>query len=604
MTTLIQYLQYLLNGITLGAIYALIALGYTMVYGILKFINFAHGDILMVGAYAGLFIFTFLLGESTNAAWMLIAFFIAMLLSMAFCALLGMFIERVAYKPLRNANRLAPAIGVSFILSNGAAWLFGAQSRRFPYPFDDTPISIAGLAITPHQILTVLVSVIMMVVLTVFVNKTKMGKAMRATSLDQSTSELMGIDVNKVISLTFAIGSALAAVGGILAAFDFRVYASMGTMTGLKAFVAAVIGGIGNIQGAMLGGLLLGILESIGAPLFGLCGSDHHPACKAGWNSRQEREGEGIMLNFFQLIIIYAGIYALMAIGQNCITGNTGMLSLCHAGFFCIGSYATGIICKTLGLSFWFSLPVAALCSAVVGFLIGVPTLRLKGDYLCIATLGLGEIIRNIATNVNPVGMMAIPRAELFGYQFSSRNKITFIILVWCFVLIAYFLFRQLAHSRIGRAMIAAREDEVAAQSNGINVAKYKIGSFTLGAAIGGTAGCFATAYTLTVQPGSYTFMVSVMVLCMVVLGGMGNLKGVILGAFIIEFIQYFPQLVGLSSVIPAQASQIIYGLVLVIMMICRPQGILGRDNYRYGDPRSLREKIRDSFKRPSKKEA
>ena len=144
----------------------------------------------------------------------------------------------------------------------------------------------------------------------------------------------------------------------------------------------------------------------------------------------------------------------------------------------------------------------------------------------------------------------------------------------------------------------------IAAQSNGINVAKYKIGSFTLGAAIGGTAGCFATAYTLTVQPGSYTFMVSVMVLCMVVLGGMGNLKGVILGAFIIEFIQYFPQLVGLSSVIPAQASQIIYGLVLVIMMICRPQGILGRDNYRYGDPRSLREKIRDSFKRPSKKEA
>ena len=310
------------------------------------------------------------------------------------------------------------------------------------------------------------------------------------------------------------------------------------------------------------------------------------------------------MLNFFQLIIIYAGIYALMAIGQNCITGNTGMLSLCHAGFFCIGSYATGIICKTLGLSFWFSLPVAALCSAAVGFLIGVPTLRLKGDYLCIATLGLGEIIRNIATNVNPVGMMAIPRAELFGYQFSSRNKITFIILVWCFVLIAYFLFRQLAHSRIGRAMIAVREDEVAAQSNGINVAKYKIGSFTLGAAIGGTAGCFATAYTLTVQPGSYTFMVSVMVLCMVVLGGMGNLKGVILGAFIIEFIQYFPQLVGLSSVIPAQASQIIYGLVLVIMMICRPQGILGRDNYRYGDPRSFKEKIRDSFKRPSKKEA
>ena len=273
MNTLIQYLQYFLNGITLGAIYALIALGYTMVYGILKFINFAHGDILMIGAYTGLLTYTALLGESTNAAWMLISFFIAMLLSMAFCAVLGMFIEKVAYKPLRNANRLAPllsAIGVSFILSNGAAWMFGTQSRSFPYPFDDTPIVIAGLSITPHQILTIAVSIIMMIVLTSFVNRTRMGKAMRATSLDQPTSELMGIDVNRVISMTFAIGSALAAVGGILASFDFRVYASMGTMTGLKAFVAAVIGGIGNIQGAMLGGIILGILESVGAPLLGI----------------------------------------------------------------------------------------------------------------------------------------------------------------------------------------------------------------------------------------------------------------------------------------------------------------------------------------------
>ena len=270
MTTLIQYLQYLLNGITLGAIYALIALGYTMVYGILKFINFAHGDILMVGAFIGLIVYEALLGTSTSPVWMMAAFFIAMIVSMVLSALLGMFIERVAYKPLRNANRLAPllsAIGVSFILSNGAAWIFGTQSRRFPYPFDNTPITFGGISITPHQILMLVVSVVMMVLLAFFVNKTRMGKAMRATSLDQPTSALMGINVNRVISLTFAIGSALAAVGGILAAFDFRVYPSMGTMTGLKAFVAAVIGGIGSIPGAMIGGILLGILEAVGAPL-------------------------------------------------------------------------------------------------------------------------------------------------------------------------------------------------------------------------------------------------------------------------------------------------------------------------------------------------
>ena len=189
----------------------------------------------------------------------------------------------------------------------------------------------------------------------------------------------------------------------------------------------------------------------------------------------------------------------MMAIGQNCITGYTGMLSLCHAGFFCIGSYATAIMCKTMGLSFWLSLPVAAIAAGIIGFLIGVPTLRLKRDYLCIATLGLGEIIRNVATNINPVGYNSIPRVTLFGYQFASRNKLAFIVLIWVFVLIFYLLFQRLAHSRIGRAMTAVREDEVAAASNGINVTAYKIISFVLGAAVGGVAGCFQTAYTLTV---------------------------------------------------------------------------------------------------------
>ncbi len=270
MQTLTIYLQYIVNGLTLGSIYALIALGYTMVYGILKFINFAHGDILMVGAFIGLLCYQMLIPDGAVGIVPMLAFFLSIIISMVLCGILGMFIERVAYKPLRNANRLAPllsAIGVSFILSNGAAWIFGTQSRRFPYPFDNSPIRIGGVSITPHQILTLIVSILMMVLLATFVSKTRMGKAMRATSIDRATAELMGIDVNKVISLTFAVGSALAAVGGILASFDFRVYPSMGTMTGLKAFVAAVMGGIGNISGAMVGGILLGILESVGAPL-------------------------------------------------------------------------------------------------------------------------------------------------------------------------------------------------------------------------------------------------------------------------------------------------------------------------------------------------
>jgi branched-chain amino acid transport system permease protein len=268
-----EFFQHLMNGLTLGGIYALIALGYTMVYGILKFINFAHGDILMVGAYIGLFVFDGLRGNAPLGAWTFISFFIAMLVSMVSCGLLGMAIERIAYKPLRKATRLAPllsAIGVSFILSNSAAWMFGTQSRKLNYPFDNTPIDIHGVVITPHQILILVVSLIMMVSLKLFVDRSRMGKAMRATSLDQDTAMLMGINVNQVISLTFIIGSALAATGGMLIALDYKVYPTMGTMTGLKAFVAAVVGGIGNISGAMFGGILLGLLETFGVAIFGI----------------------------------------------------------------------------------------------------------------------------------------------------------------------------------------------------------------------------------------------------------------------------------------------------------------------------------------------
>ncbi len=272
MGSIAEFFQHLMNGMTLGGIYALIALGYTMVYGILKFINFAHGDILMIGSYLGLFTFNLIRGQ-TLGPWTLVAFFIAMIAGMIFSAGLGMIIERVAYKPLRKATRLAPllsAIGVSFILSNMAAWMWGTRSRKLEYPFDNTPLHIGGVSITPHQILILIVVVVMMISLKLFVDRSRVGKAMRATSLDQDTAKLMGIEADKIISITFAIGSALAATAGFLIALEIKVYPSMGTMTGLKAFVAAVVGGIGNISGAMLGGILLGLLETFGVALLGI----------------------------------------------------------------------------------------------------------------------------------------------------------------------------------------------------------------------------------------------------------------------------------------------------------------------------------------------
>lgn len=271
--SLTDFFQHLINGFSTGCIYALIALGYTMVYGILKFINFAHGEILMMGTYGGFYVYYFLISKNSSPSYMLFSFFIAMVVGAFISAFLGVFIERIAYRPLRRAPRLSPlltAIGVSIILMNVASLLFGTQPRRFNYPFDNNPFSILGVNITPHQMLIFFVSLCLMFFLKMFVDKTRSGKAMRATSENMDAASLMGINVDFIISLTFAIGSALAAIAGILTALEYKLYPTMGTMAGIKAFIAAVIGGIGNIGGAMLGGILLGVLETLGPVILGI----------------------------------------------------------------------------------------------------------------------------------------------------------------------------------------------------------------------------------------------------------------------------------------------------------------------------------------------
>lgn len=250
------FIQQILNGLHIGSIYALIALGYTMVYGIVKLINFAHGDIMMVGAYI---------------AFMMLTVFnlplpVAIIISMASCALIGMGIEKIAYKPLRNAPRmwaLITAIGMSFFLETLFTILFGASSKPFP-TISLPPIQVGSLQVSKIMLISLGLSLLLMLALELFIKKTKLGKAMRAASEDASAAALMGISVNKTISIAFAIGSALGAMGGILFAMAYpQIKPLMGVMPGLKAFIAAVLGGIGIIPGAMLGGFLLGIIESL-----------------------------------------------------------------------------------------------------------------------------------------------------------------------------------------------------------------------------------------------------------------------------------------------------------------------------------------------------
>ena len=263
-------LQQILNGLVLGSVYALVALGYTMVYGILQLINFAHGDVLMIGAMVGVTVVTLLAGSGLPGPMLLLA---ALAAAIPVCVLLSLFIERVAYRPLRNAPRLAPlitAIGVSIVIQTVAMIVWKPNPIVFPDLLPTDPVHIFGAILAPKQILILVVAAVMMVGLMLLVNRTKLGRAMRATAENPRIAGLMGVNANQVIAATFAIGAALAAVAGVLVAMNYNIAQfSMGFIPGLKAFTAAVLGGIGNLAGAVLGGLLLGIIESLGAGYIG-----------------------------------------------------------------------------------------------------------------------------------------------------------------------------------------------------------------------------------------------------------------------------------------------------------------------------------------------
>ncbi len=252
-----QFLQQIINGLSIGSVYALIALGYTMVYGIIRLINFAHGDIFMFGAYAGMILIT-----NFN-----LPIYIAFPLAMAITALFGVVIERVAYKPLRNSTRTAAlitAIGVSFLIQNGMQVLMGANIYTFPQVIPNTFYDIGGIRINFIQIIIFITSVVLMFILQYIVRKTKLGRAMRAVAVDKDAAALMGVKVDNIITITFAIGSALAAAAGMMVGLYYiKVFTFMGFSPGIKAFVAAVFGGIGIIPGAMIGGFAIGLIETL-----------------------------------------------------------------------------------------------------------------------------------------------------------------------------------------------------------------------------------------------------------------------------------------------------------------------------------------------------
>ena len=264
-----MFFQQLINGLTVGGVYALIALGYTMVYGILELINFAHGEIYMLGAYLGIIFFGFFTAVGLTSYSLPLSLLLTFAMAVIFCSAYGFTMEKIAYRPLRNAPRLSPlisAIGVSIFLQNYVMLTQGPTDKIFPHLFGTSGFALFNARVTHLQTAIILVSLFLMVSLHLFITKTKMGKAMRAVAQDKVMASLLGINIDSIISLTFIIGSGLAAIAGIMIALYYGlVNYSIGYVAGIKAFTAAVLGGIGSIPGAMFGGIFLGFVESMGA---------------------------------------------------------------------------------------------------------------------------------------------------------------------------------------------------------------------------------------------------------------------------------------------------------------------------------------------------
>jgi branched-chain amino acid transport system permease protein len=279
-------------------------------------------------------------------------------------------------------------------------------------------------------------------------------------------------------------------------------------------------------------------------------------------------------------ILVIAGIYIILTLSLNLVVGFTGLPSLGHAAFSCIGAYVSALLALNYGVSPWLGLIVGACVAATIGIIIGAPSLRLKGDYLALATFGLGVIIYSVAKNWvsvtrGPLGLPGIPRFSFFGYPFQAVWA--YLILVTFFVLLTFFIIRRIVNSPFGRILRAIREDETATLAMGKNVNKYKIIAFVIGAFYAGIAGSLYAHYITFIDPSSFTLMESIAILLMVVFGGMGSLSGSLIGAAVLVILPELLRFVGMPSSIAAPLRQMIYGLLLVVLMLKRPQGILGR---------------------------
>jgi branched-chain amino acid transport system permease protein len=635
-------LEQLVNGLSIGLVYALIALGYTMVYGILRMINFSHGEVFMVGGFVGWGVLAGLLAVPGVPGPVIVL--AALAAAMVLCGALGYAIERVAYRPLRHARSMGVIIsglGVSILLQTAAILVFGARfklvetGRVIPNTWG---LTLGPVTIPFVRLLIVAVALALLVGLEYLVYRTRWGRATRATAQDLEAAAFMGVEVDRVVSLVYVVGSALAGVGGVLVGLLYtQVDFAFGFFIGIKAFTAAVIGGIGHVRGAFLGGVVLGLVESLATgfvssthrdvitfvllagvllvrpagllgrplrvreavatsvpravprgrlagPLAGVAAAARAAVAAVPGGSRTLAAlgAAGILLvpqvverPYLLRVAASIGLAVVLTASLNVVAGWTGLLSLGHIGFYAIGAYVYAFLASPhFGLHAPFPAAVlaAALAAGGVGALVGAVSLRLRGDYLAMVTLAFAEIVRNLAISLDrPLnltggvnGILGLDPPALGGLV--ARELSDFYYLIWGFALVALGGLARLHRSRVGRAWLAIREDEVAAGNMGVAVFAYKLLAFVAAAALAATAGAVFAAWQGSVFPESFTIQQTAILYAMLVVSGAAGIQGIVLGAAVLTIVPEWLRDYGLYRML-------LFGALLVLVMRYRPQG-------------------------------
>ncbi|MBZ9772381.1 ABC transporter permease [Mesorhizobium sp. CO1-1-8] len=614
------FFQQLTNGVALGSVYALMAIGFTLIFGVLRLLNMAHGELYMLGAYMAHLALTSL----GLPAW------VALPLALIIVFFVAIAVERVAFKPLRNAPHFIPlvsTIAVSTIVLESIRLLFGPYMFGFDSFIPAVSFSLGGIQIGLIQISMFGLSLSLMIAVQLFLGRTQWGKAIMAVSQDTTASGLLGINVDRIIGFTFAIGSVLGAVAGILVAMHYgAIYPTMGFVALVKAFTAAILGGMGSVPGAVLGGFLLGIAESLGTTylpsgmsdavpflvlfavlLFlpnGLTGrgkpadlGEHHSVMQisrslldrlfgvcfgkleaktdlAKWTAIL---GSVIALAYAPFlddhmlrILITIVVYGMMALGTNLILGISGQLSLSHAAFFALGAYSSAILTKDYGFGFLPAMLVGIAVAAASGFFISLMTFRVRGYYLALVTLAFAELVRITIAHWNSftggmMGVRAIPAPAIGGFEFESPLQFFYLSAFFC--ALAVILYDAITYSVKGRSMMALRDDEMAARASGIAVQRLKITAFTLSAIFAAVGGSLMAHYYSAITPDLASLHETVTVLLIAVVGGLGSAAGALLGSAVVNL---FPELFRTLG----DYRLLAYGVILFVMILYQPSGV------------------------------